>query len=65
LCAGPLNGGCDPVTGVVPDPDHPQCVLASIGLSHMLMQGRIIRACPGRVDLGRKLIKCLEIMAVA
>jgi hypothetical protein len=51
LCAGPLNGDCDPVTGVVPDPDHPQCVLASIGLSHMLMHGGIIRACPGRVDL--------------
>lgn len=51
LCAGPLNPECNPVTGLVPDPDNPPCVLASIGLSHMMTQGRIIRACPGRVDL--------------
>jgi hypothetical protein len=39
------------VTGVVPDPQDKHCVLASIGLSHMLKHGRIIRVCPSGVTV--------------
>ena len=45
LCDGPLNSDCDPVTGIVLDPDDDRCVLASVGLSHFLMHGRILRVC--------------------
>lgn len=51
LCAGPLNADCDPVTGIVPDPTQQGCILASIGLRHMLEHGRIIRVCDGRVTV--------------
>ncbi|WP_294239800.1 hypothetical protein [uncultured Sphingomonas sp.] len=50
ICSGPLSGGCDPVTGLIHDPDHPSCVLASIGLSHMLEQGRVLRVCAQHVE---------------
>lgn len=57
LCDGPLNSDCDPITGIVPDPDAERCVLASIGLSHLLMHGRVLRVCPESisVDLTRPL----------
>lgn len=51
LCDGPLNGDCDPVTGIVSDPDDDRCVLASIGLSHILMNGRVLRVCPADVSV--------------
>ena len=50
LCDGPLNSDCDPVTGVIRDPDHPRCVLASIGLSHFLSRGRILQVCGLQVE---------------
>ena len=57
LCDGPLNSDCDPVTGIVPDSDDERCVIASIGLSHMLMHGRVLRVCPEgiSVELSRPL----------
>lgn len=51
LCAGPLNRACDPVTGVIPDPRNKDCVLASVGLVHMMSHGRILRICGKDVSL--------------
>jgi hypothetical protein len=52
LCAGPLNRECDPVTGVIPDPQNRACVLASVGLVHMFhSNGRILRVCGTDVAL--------------
>ncbi|MCA1593556.1 MAG: hypothetical protein LC754_13085 [Acidobacteria bacterium] len=45
ICAGPLNSECDPVTGVIRDPENPTCVIASIGLRHFLETGRLVRVC--------------------
>ncbi len=50
LCSGPLNSDCDPVTGVISDPQNNDCVLATVGLVHLdISQGRILRVCGGRV----------------
>jgi hypothetical protein len=49
LCAGPLNSDCDPVTGVIPDPQNKDCILASVGLVHMVSNGRILRVCGNSV----------------
>jgi hypothetical protein len=52
LCAGPLNQQCDPVTGVVSDPQQADCVLASVGLVHLFHStGRILRICGKDVTL--------------
>jgi hypothetical protein len=51
LCAGPLNSDCDPVTGVIPDPQNKDCVLASVGLIHMMSHGSILRVCGTSVSL--------------
>ena len=51
LCAGPLNSSCDPVTGVIPDPQNKDCILAAVGLVHMLEHGRILRVCGKDVSL--------------
>jgi len=51
LCAGPLNSDCDPVTGVIPDPQNKDCVLAAVGLVHMLSHGLILRVCGEKVSL--------------
>lgn len=37
--------GAGPVTGVVADPEHPACVIASVGLVHFLSSGEVERAC--------------------
>jgi hypothetical protein len=51
LCAGPLNSDCDPVTGVVADAEHSECVLISIGLVHLgFSHGRILRVCGDEVS---------------
>lgn len=50
-CDGPLAAECDPITGLVPDVDHPGCLLASIGLSHMLSHGRVMRVCGDEATL--------------
>jgi hypothetical protein len=52
LCSGPLNRACDPVTGVIPDPQNKACVLASVGLVHLFQSnGRILRVCGTDVAL--------------
>lgn len=51
LCEGVLNPACDPVTSVIADPKRPDCVLASVGLRHLLERGKIVRACPQGVEL--------------
>jgi len=52
LCDGPLNRECDPVTGVIPDPQNKDCVLASVGLVHLFQSnGRLLRICGQRVTL--------------
>lgn len=57
ICAGPLNTACDPVTAVTPDPENSSCVLASVGLSHMMSHGRVLRVCDGDVQtIFRRLI---------
>jgi hypothetical protein len=52
LCTGPLNSSCDPVTGLVQDPQKSDCVLASVGLAHLSLRiGRIVRVCDVRVEV--------------
>lgn len=51
LCAGPLNSECDPVTAVIADPTDSRCVVASIGLRHMLEHGRVLRVCGTEVSV--------------
>lgn len=50
LCSGPLSTECDPVTGLIVDPNKPNCVFASVGLSHMMWHGRVLRVCGDRVE---------------
>jgi hypothetical protein len=45
LCGGPLNTGCDPVNGLVPEPGKPGCILAAVGLVHLGPHGRIVEIC--------------------
>ena len=51
LCEGLLNTDCDPVTGLVPDPANSNCILASVGLVHMMSSGNIVRVCDTEVGL--------------
>jgi hypothetical protein len=52
LCSGPLNSDCDPVTGVISDPQNKDCVLAAVGLVHLFTsEGRILRVCGESVTL--------------
>ncbi len=50
-CDGPLDHACVPVTGLAPDPIRPGCLLASIGLSHLLTHGRIWRICDRKIEV--------------
>jgi len=45
LCSGPLNTSCDPVNGVAVSPWKPSCVVAAVGLVHMIAHGRIVEVC--------------------
>ncbi|MBA2467155.1 MAG: hypothetical protein H0V46_06065 [Sphingomonas sp.] len=49
LCGGPLNTACDPVNGIVTAPWNSSCVVAAIGLVHMMSHGRIVEVCGHRV----------------
>jgi len=51
LCGGALNPACDPVTGLAPDPWHPDCMLAAVGLVHMMSHGGVVRICGKDVSL--------------
>jgi len=44
-CSGPLFPGCDPVNGVAREPGKPGCVVAAIGLEHILSHGRLVEVC--------------------
>jgi len=46
-----LNGGLDPVNGIIPDPAHPDCVIPAVGLVHFESAGRILRVCGREVSL--------------
>jgi hypothetical protein len=49
LCGGPLNTACDPVNGIIAAPWNPACVVAAIGLVHMMAHGRIVEVCSNNV----------------
>jgi hypothetical protein len=49
LCGGPLNGACDPVNGIAPEPWRPDCVAVAVGLIHFTPHGRIVEVCKNRV----------------
>jgi hypothetical protein len=49
LCGGPLNAACDPVNGIITAPWNPACVVAAIGLVHMMSHGRIVEVCGSNV----------------
>lgn len=51
ICGYPLDKECDPVTGVINDPENASCVIAAIGLSHMSEQGRLLRVCGSEVSV--------------
>lgn len=51
ICSGPLNSQCDPITGIIPDPQNSHCVLASVGLMHMMEHGRVVRVCGDNVEM--------------
>jgi len=48
-CDGPLNGDCDPVRGIVPEPGKPGCFVLTIGLEHMSSHGRLAELCGDHV----------------
>lgn len=50
LCGGPLNTGCDPVTGLAVVPWKPDCIAASVGLVHFSPHGRIVEVCGTNVE---------------
>lgn len=43
--------GCEPITGVIADPASPGCILASVGLRHMMSRGQIFKICDGRATI--------------
>jgi hypothetical protein len=49
LCGGPLNGDCDPVRGIAPEPGKPGCFVLTIGLEHMMSHGRLAELCGDHV----------------
>lgn len=58
ICGGPLNRACDPVNGIVASPWRASCVVAAIGLVHMMSHGRIIQICG--TDVQRLYFKPLD-----
>lgn len=51
LCGGLLNTKCDSVTGIAIDPARVDCILATIGLEHMLASGSVVRICDKSISL--------------
>jgi hypothetical protein len=49
LCGGPLNSACDPVNGIAPSVWKPGCVVAAVGLIHMIGRGRLVEVCEDRI----------------
>ena len=50
-CFGPYDPDCDPVRGLVADPDRSECVLVAVGLMHFEPSGRLLRACGESVEV--------------
>lgn len=55
-CRFPLDKDCDAVTGLVPDPENPDCILAAVGRLETPVHGRLLRACGDKLDLVFSLI---------
>ncbi|MDG2005040.1 MAG: hypothetical protein P8J20_17085 [Novosphingobium sp.] len=49
LCGGPLNTDCDPVNGLAASPWKPNCMMAAVGLVHMIAHGRLVEICGNTV----------------
>lgn len=49
LCGGPLNVDCDPVNGVARSPRTQGCVVAAVGLVHMMTSGGLVEICGDHV----------------
>jgi hypothetical protein len=49
VCGRPLDAECDPVNGIATSPWSPSCVVAVVGLVHMLMSGRVLEVCEDQV----------------
>jgi len=49
LCGGPLNAGCDAVNAIAASPRDRGCIVAAIGLVHMMSHGRIVELCGNRI----------------
>jgi len=49
ICGGPLNGGCDPVNAIAASTRDPGCIVAALGLVHMMSHGRIVELCGNRI----------------
>ena len=49
LCEGVFNPSCDPVNSIITSPWNNKCILFSIGLEHMLSQGKINEYCEGKM----------------
>jgi hypothetical protein len=45
LCGGTLNAKCDPVNGVAALPGKAGCVVAAVGLVHLLSHGSLVEVC--------------------
>lgn len=48
-CGGLLNPDCDPVVGVFPDSQEPDCMTVGTSLAHMLTTGQVLRVCGDRI----------------
>lgn len=49
ICGGPLNGGCDAVNAITASPHDPGCIVAALGMVHMMSHGRIVELCGNRI----------------
>lgn len=46
-----LDSGLDPVNAIIADPESPGCVIAAVGLVHMMSSGRVLRVCDDKVSV--------------
>jgi hypothetical protein len=50
-CRLPLDAACDPVNAIATPPWRTDCVVAAVGLVHMMASGRLLSVCGGTVEL--------------
>jgi len=55
-CRFPLDKDCDAVTGLVSDPENPDCMLAAVGRLEWPVHGRLLRVCGDQLELVFSLI---------